>query len=176
MTSSTPSNNTVDDSNINDSQVVDITERSTFFQISRIMLIHAERTIDIFTHTLEPGIVNHKSVIKALKALPRHATAARLRILIQESRETVTECAAFVEMARKYSSFVECRRLGEIKEIKPASWMTVDRDKYISRHNPHSYQGTACRRDKATVRTLTERFDEHWEKSVPDPEIRRLCV
>ncbi|VAW75720.1 hypothetical protein MNBD_GAMMA12-1570 [hydrothermal vent metagenome] len=175
MTSRTP-HHIEDKTKTNQSQVIDITERSTFFQISRTILIHANHTIDIFTCKLEPDIVNHKTVIKALKALPRHSSKARLRILIQESRDAVIECATFVEMARKYSSFIECRRLGEIKEIKPTSWMTVDRETYISRQHSQLFQATACHQDKLTVRTLTERFDEHWEKSVPDPELRRLLI
>ncbi len=177
MTSTEPQDLSEDiNATSSDSLAVEISNRSTFHQISRIMLLHAKRTIDIYAFKLEPDIVNHESVINALKILPRQYSKARLRILVQESRETVTECAAFVEMARKYSSFVEFRRMGDLKETNPASWMTVDNDKYITRNNYHSYHGKACHLDKPVVQTLNELFNEQWEKSTPDPELRRLFV
>jgi len=176
MTSSQQKDTTENTENKDESLAVEIDQRSTFHQISRIMLLHAKHTIDIFAFKLEPDIVNHESVINALKMLPRQCKTARLRVLVHESRETVSECAAFIEMARKYSSFVEFRRLGDLKETNPASWMTVDQDKYITRKNYHSYKGKASRQDKLQVRTLSELYDELWEKSLPDPELRRLCV
>ena len=160
----------------NNALSVEIDTRTTYHQISRIMMMHAKHSIDIYAFKLEPEIVNHKSVIAALKRLPQQTSSARIRILVQESRESVTECAPFVEMARKYTSFIEFRRLGDLKETNPASWMTVDQDKYITRINYHSYQGKACHQDKLEVRNLKEIFNERWEKSPPDPELRRLIV
>jgi len=155
---------------------IEIDNRANYHQISRIMLLNAKRSIDIHAFKLEPEIVSHQSVIDALKQLPLHSSNAKIRILIQESRETVTECAAFVEMARKYSSMVEFRRLTDLTETTPASWMTIDQEKYITRTNYHSYHGKAGRQDKLTVRKLTAIFDEQWEKSEPDPELRQITI
>lgn len=155
---------------------VEIDNRSIYHQISRVMLLHAKRTIDIYAFKLDPEIVNHKTVIQALKLLPQQSSSARIRILVQESRESISECAAFVEMARKYSSLVEFRKVVDLIESTPSSWMTVDQDKYITRTNSYSYHGKACHQDKSRVRDLTKQFEEIWEKSEPDPEMRRLVI
>ena len=68
------------------------------------------------------------------------------------------------------------RQLGEQDRDFNQAFLVADGTGVLHRPQSELYDGTLNFNDPGQAKVLLERFEELWEQSAPDPELRRLHV
>ncbi|WP_303908697.1 DUF7931 domain-containing protein [Thiohalomonas denitrificans] len=143
-------------------------------QIARSMAEQAGRTIHIFTTDLDPAVFNQVDFIEAIARMARSHSRARVSVLVQDSAKAVNRGHRLVELARRLSSRVEIRKpVAEYSDLKE-TFMVADGRGYFHRIQPDRYEGQARFHDPLQCREYVQRFDEIWQRSHGDRELRRV--
>jgi len=136
----------------------------------------AQRTIRIFTRDLEALVYNTQEFIVAVTGLASLGQYSHVLILIQDSTYVVKNGHRLVELAYRLSSKIKLRKpCYEYRNYNEA-FLVADKDGLIHRRLADRYEGTASFHNPMEARKLAKFFDEVWEKSEPDPELRRLYL
>ncbi len=138
------------------------------------LVTQARRTIDIFTQDLEPMVYDHQPILDAVRQLALRSRRSRVRVLVKDSRRAVKDGHRLVELARHLSSFVEIRKAHEDVKDAADTFLIADGIGTLHRTLATSYEGTLNFRAPLHARRLEQWFTEVWERSTPDPELRRL--
>ncbi len=140
------------------------------------MTQQARRTLDIFTHQLDHRLYNHRDFTEALKVLATRSRHSLIRILIKDSTPLVKEGSLILPLAQRISSRIQIRKPpGEFAEVAE-EFLVADRKGLVHRKLASRYEGEADFNDPMRCRLLLKFFDECWEKSGADPELRHLVI
>lgn len=132
------------------------------------------RTLDILTADMEPAIYDQQPLLEAVRQLAVRSRRSRVRVLVRDPQRTVKGGHRLVELARHLSSFIEIRKTPEDLEEFWEAFVIADQQGVLHRKLATRYEGTACFRAPVQARQLTHWFTEIWERSTPDPELRRI--
>lgn len=134
----------------------------------------AQRSLLLLSAILDPRIYDQQPFLDALHSLGTESELSRIRILLLDNQRLVKHHHRLLELARRLTSRVEIRRpIAEYAE-RSEEYLVVDGRGYIYREHAGEYAGWADYHDPLTARRLTEEFQEAWDHSQPDPELRRL--
>ena len=136
----------------------------------------AQRSIRIFTRDLETFVYNTQDFIEAVTKLATLSQFTLIHILIQDSTNVVKNGHRLVELAYRLSSKIKLRNPSREYRIFNNAFLVVDEDGFIHRNLADRYEGIANFHNPHEARNLTKFFDDAWEKSNPDPELRRLHI
>lgn len=143
---------------------------------ARRMAEQARRTILIHSRNLDPAIYDEQEFVDAVSKLARSSRFAEIRILVQDSTPVVQRGHRIINLAYQLTSFIKIRRPGEMFREYNQAFMVVDDRGYIHRPHADRYEGSASFNDPLRVVELTQYFNQVWEHSQPDPNIRRLSI
>jgi hypothetical protein len=136
----------------------------------------ASRHLAIFTQDLEPLILDQADFVSAVKELALKSKFSRIRILVKDSNRAVKEGHRLMNLAQRLSSYIEVRRLsGDYANIAEA-FIIADERGLLYRPLASRFEGIADTNDPFQAREKLHQFDEMWERSDPDPELRRLGI
>ena len=134
----------------------------------------AHRTIRLFTTDMDPAVFDRAVLVEAMARLAREHSRARIHILVQDSGQAVTQGHRLVELARRLSSRVEIRKpIPEYRDLTE-NFMVVDGKGYLLRVQSQRFDGQASFHDPFRCRELVGRFEEIWQRSHNDLQLRRL--
>ncbi|MBI5462135.1 MAG: hypothetical protein HY941_08140 [Gammaproteobacteria bacterium] len=139
-----------------------------------LLASQARRTIELFTSDLEPALYDQAPFIDALAQLALSSPRARVRILAKDFERTVKEGHRLVELTRRLSSYVEIRRVHEDYRDNNETFLLVDDYGLLHRRHAARFEGTFSCKAPLEVRRLRAFFDEVWNRSEPDADVRRL--
>ena len=138
------------------------------------MVEQGQFTLRLFTPNLDPRIFDTIEFIEATKKLALTSTHTKVYILIIDPTLAVTRGHRIVELARKISSHIFIHRADEEDQDRVDSFMIVDDVGIIHRPHADRYEGSVEFNNPGRARLLTKEFKDAWERSVPEPELRRL--
>jgi hypothetical protein len=79
-----------------------------------------------------------------------------------------------IDLAQRLSSKIEIRKpIAEYADIN-RTFFVADEAGYVSRPLAERYEGVANFSDRLSARNLVNTFNEVWERSQQDPQLRRL--
>ena len=137
----------------------------------------ANRRISIYTPDLESGIYDHDAFLEVAKRLVLSKRYARIRVLISEPSRAVRNGNRFVSLGRPsetpISSFAMFTRTTGIIG-KP--FLVADDEALIYRVDAARWEGIADSYEPAVARRYLGLFDEIWNASVVEQELRELRV
>ncbi|HLU61653.1 MAG TPA: hypothetical protein VKZ99_04815 [Gammaproteobacteria bacterium] len=136
----------------------------------------ARRALAIFSHELEPQVYDTLEFLEAAKALALSASRARIRILLVDSTRAVREGHRLVELARRLSSFFEIRKPHPDDAGIPETFIIADEKALLHRPLATRWEGQASLHDPLRAREKLKLFEEIWQRSEPDPEMRQLRI
>ena len=137
------------------------------------LLPQGRRTLRILAPELDPELLSREPVVSALAGMVRIGPMTRIRVLLADSTAAVQKGHLLVPLARRFTSYIEMRLLEDPESSGPA-WLVLDEQAVIWRPDYRSYAGGyVCGLDPHAARMVRE-FDTEWERSQPDPELRRL--
>lgn len=138
------------------------------------MVGQGQFSLRLFTPNLDSRIFDTSEFIAAVKNLALASTHSKIYILIVDPTQAVTRGHRIVELARRISSHIFIHRADEEDQDRVDSFMVVDDVGIIHRPHADRYEGSAQFNNPGEARLLTKEFKDAWERSVPEPELRRL--
>lgn len=140
------------------------------------MVEQGKFTLKLFTPNLDPRIYDTNEFIEAVKKIALSSSRSKVYILLQDPTIVVTRGHRIVELARRISSHIFIHRASEDDQERIDSFLIVDEIGLI--HRPHSdrYEGTVEFNNPGEARLLVKDFNNAWERSFPEPELRRLHI
>lgn len=143
-------------------------------EVALAMTQQARRSIVILTRDLDHPLYDTPEFEQAAFELARGSQYARIRVLVQDSSRAVKNGHRLVGLAQRLSSRIEIRNPTEEYADVNHAFFVSDQTGYISRKLADRYEGTANFNDRLAARNLVNFFDEIWERSQQDPQLRRL--
>ena len=137
----------------------------------------AQREVAIFSQQLEPLLYNHAEICEALSQLARKSKLSRIRIIAIQTRNVLAQGHCLITLAQRLSSYVQIRNPSttELKRFSE-SWLIIDNHSMCRINNPDRYEGKLIESDRLEVKNQLEFFDNAWENSSPDPNVRQLNI
>jgi len=138
------------------------------------MASQGQRSLKLFTPNLDPRIFDNEEFIDAVKKVALHNPRSYVNILILDPSEVVSRGHRIVELARRISSHVFIHRADEEDHDHVDTFMIIDDVGIIRRAHNDRFEGLAEFNNPAEARLLLKTFNDAWERSQPEPELRRL--
>jgi predicted GNAT family N-acyltransferase len=138
------------------------------------MARQGQRSLNLFTPNLDPRVFDNEEFIEAVKKIALHNPRSRVNILILNPAEVVSRGHRIVELARKISSHIFINRADTEDQHHVDTFMVVDNVGIIRRAHNDRFEGLAEFNNPGEARLLLKTFNEAWERSQPEPELRRL--
>lgn len=134
----------------------------------------ARRHIALFTPDLELNLYDQTPFIDALTQLAINNARAQIRVLIKDSQAAIKHGHRLIELSRRLSSYIEIRRVHSDYQDYNESFLLVDSYGLLHRLQANRFEGYISCKAALEVRRLQAYFDEVWNRSEPDIELRRL--
>lgn len=138
------------------------------------MAKQGQRSLKLFTPNLDARIFDNDAFIEAVKNIALHNPRSKVSILIIDPSEVVSRGHRIVELARRISSYVFIHRAAAEDQDHVDTFMIVDDVGIIRRAHNDRFEGLAEFNNPGEARLLLKRFNDAWERSQPEPELRRL--
>ena len=139
-----------------------------------LLATQARRQLELFTPDLEPALYDQTNFVEALARLVVDNPRARIRILAKDLERTLREGHRLVELRRRLSSYVEIRRVHEDYRDDNQSFLLTDDYGLLHRRFAARFEGSLSCKAPLEVRHLRALFNEIWDRSEPDANLRRL--
>ncbi|MCZ6526007.1 MAG: hypothetical protein O6928_05540 [Gammaproteobacteria bacterium] len=140
------------------------------------MAQQCKRTIEIVSRELDPPFFDTEEFVEACKKMILANRNAKLRIIVFEPQAIVARGHRLLNLAGTLSSFFEFRKPDlEYSNFNEALFIT-DSTGYVHRQNIERFEGIVNFNDKRQSKYLLQKFDDIWEKSAPDSNMRQLHI
>ncbi len=140
------------------------------------MLQQAQRSVLVFSRQLDGRLYDRAEFSLALNHLARQHPRTQLRILLQQTDPLIKHGHRIIELSRRMSSVIQIRAVHESFRRHNQAFMVFDERGIISRQYADRYEGVANYNDASEAKQLSAFFNEVWELSQPDPNLRRLHI
>jgi predicted GNAT family N-acyltransferase len=143
---------------------------------AQLMIKQARRSLNLFTPNLDPRVFNNDAFIEAVKKLAISHPHSKVNILILDPSDVVSRGHRIVELARRISSRIAIHRADKEDQNRVDTFMIVDNVGIIRRAHNDRFEGLVEFNNPAEARLLTKTFNDAWERSRPEPELRCLHI
>ncbi|HYW93573.1 MAG TPA: hypothetical protein VFA95_14130 [Gammaproteobacteria bacterium] len=135
----------------------------------------ARREVCLLSPALDPLLYGRAEFLSAVREFLLGSTRARLRVLVHDGQVPMRHGHPLVPLLRRFSSQAECRRVASDLRERADSVLLVDGRTLVQRPDAAGYEGHVDT-DPQRARTEQAQFDEIWNHSEPDRELRRLYL
>ena len=128
----------------------------------------------LYSPDLAPRLTDRPELADALRRLALSSPRARVRLLCCDAREAARGGNALLRLVASLPSRCALHHVNPEDEAPEELFAFADRRAALRQpraESPHAHVATAA---PTLARECAERFDPLWERSVPDPEARRL--
>lgn len=143
---------------------------------AKMMAEQSRREISIISRALDPLVYNVPAFVDAVKQMLLSNRRARMRIIVFESQTIVRRGHLLLNLAENMPSYIEFRTPIRARYDFNESLFVADSTAYLYRNNAERFDGLLNFKDKRKCKVLLDVFEEMWERSTPDPNLRRLSL
>jgi len=147
-----------------------------FREKAEMLVGRAQREIRIFSLRLEPGIYANNTFCDAIYTFATSHPLARVRILVKDIAQVIHHTHQLHELCLRLPSRIQIRKLETREECLHTEFMLVDRTGILYKQEPERFVGYVVPHAPLEAVQLVEEFDNLWEQSELDPELRRLHI
>ena len=140
------------------------------------LMQQARRTLCLYSPDLEPWLYNHSSIAQACTQFVLSHRNSTLRILLRDSSRAVRDGHRLIGLSRKLSSHIQIRRCHADYPVPDGAFLLADDHGLLMRPEPDQFGGYAHYQDAARVRQLQRLFDQTWDTSITDPDLRSFLL
>lgn len=140
------------------------------------MADRALREFLLFERTLDPALYDRRPFVSAIRRLALARAGLPVRILIFDSRQASATGHRLIELSRRLTSRIAIRRVEEDDRKRPDAFLIADECSYLHRQIATTMAAIVDFDDPAEARRLRATFEQIWERSAADPELRRLFI
>jgi hypothetical protein len=136
----------------------------------------ANRWISIYTPDLEEGIYDQEVFLEVAKRLVLAKRYARIRVLISEPHRLAKVGHKFVTLGRRLNTYIQFRNVNEEYRDHREAFLIADKQALMYRAEARRWEGVADTYEPAVARRYLGLFDEIWDASAYQQELRELRV
>ena len=138
----------------------------------------AHHKINIFSQQLDAPLYDNDEFEKYIFNLANSHRSAEVRILLQNSSHAMQHSHRLVRLAQKLTSSILIRKPAEKYKDLGQAYITIDGVGmlYRAQGDVKSYNATANFMSPQNTSELDASFNEIWDHSDPDPQLRRLSI
>lgn len=135
----------------------------------------ARRDLGMFSHHLDPGLLDRSDVLEALRRFATRSGERRVRILLQDAATPQRDDAPLLTLAQRLPSTFSFRQVEDpVDTGYRAAYAFSDTGGMSFRPLGDRFQGEGGRRVPVPARRLQREFERAWERSRPCVEYRAL--
>ena len=132
------------------------------------------KKIDIISRSFDSFIYDNTDFIEAVRQLSIASKFTKVRILLKDSDPMVKNGHRIIDLIQQLTSSIEVRQISEEYKSSNEAYSLFDERGLIYLKHADRYDGIANFNRPRLAAELTAYFNEVWERSVPDPNLRRL--
>lgn len=140
------------------------------------MASQCRQSMDLFTHDLEPLVYDREPFLQAARSLVTRNRHTKIRVLVQDSKHAVSHGHRLIEIARRFTSSIELHRPGKEFSGYIEAMLIADGTGFLHKPVATRFEGSANFKGTLRTKELQKIFDEAWDSSQPDQEMRRLYI
>lgn len=151
-------------------------DAQAFNREARALAKRAHREIRIFSKNLDPKIYDNDEFAQLLLELGRSHPYAEINILVKNPHLLVQNGHKLLHLYHHLPSRIQMRSLNDSIKTLHTEFMLVDQAGILYNQSNDRYAGYAVNHAPREALDLTGNFDDMWEHSEPDPELRSLPI
>lgn len=159
-----------------DAELLSFDTRARNRGLAAQLAAQAHRSLTILTPDLEAPVYDAAEIIDAVSRLATRGRFCEVRILVGDSGFAMRHGHRLIETARRFTSTVQMHRPAPQHRDFSEGFMVVDETGYLYKPVASRYEGKASFHDGPRCRDLLKQFQEWWDVSTPDQELRRLHI
>lgn len=136
----------------------------------------ATRSIDIISKHFDSSVFDTPDFIEAIKQLSISSKFTKIRILIKDSEPMTKNGHRIIELIQQLTSSIEVRKISDEYKSYNEAFCLYDAKGVIYLRYADRYNGLANFNRPRLAAELTNFFNEVWEHSAADPNLRRLYI
>lgn len=137
----------------------------------------ARRQLRIYSRELDPGLLDHASVVDALRRFATGTRGSEVQVLLQDAANPQRALAPLLNLAQRLPSVFHFREVREpVDKAYAAAFMANDMSGYYFRALGHRFDGEIDLDGAGRARQLRDEFGRVWERSRPCTEYRALGI
>ena len=140
------------------------------------LIQQAQRSLCLYSDDLEPWLYHHSSVQQACTRFLLSSPRARLRILLRDPTRAVKEGHRLLALSRRLSSNLHIRKLNPDYASEELAYLIADDRGLFLRPELDQQSGYTLYNDPARVRQRQTQFDQAWDTSITDPDLRSFLL
>lgn len=153
-----------------------VTSRGENTDIVLALANQARRNLRLITPDLEPELYDNAAFVEAVQTLALRSPRTFIRVLVQDTARVIKSGHRLIELARRLSANVAIHVPGHEHKEFARSMLIADEVGFLQRNLADRYHGIADFNAPRIARDMARQFDEMWDKSLPDPNLRRLFI
>lgn len=140
------------------------------------MAQQCRRSLHILSRDLDALIYDKPDFIDAIAQLLRRSRYVEIQVLVHDSTQAVKQGHRLISLHQKFTSYIHYRRIhSEFKDYNQALYIADDIG-FVYRDHADRYEATINYCDSRLAKEYHKQFDEIWQVSEPDPQVRRLYI
>lgn len=140
------------------------------------LLQQARFNLSLYSPDLEAWLYSHSSVQDACTQFLLASPKNRLRILVRDVGRPVRQGHRLLNLARRITSNLHIRRINPDQPGDESAYLLADDRGLLLREQPEQYAGYALYNDPGRVRQRQAQFDQAWDISLSDPDLRSFLL
>lgn len=140
------------------------------------LVSQGKRSLYIYSRDLDHPIYDNPPFVEAVRKLALYSSYSQIRILVRNSEKIVSRGHGLVALAQQLSSFIQIRKPAPDYDGYNEAFLVVDKMGVLHRRLSDRYEGEVSFHAPEQGAVLVKFFDEVWELSEPDPQLRRLHI
>jgi hypothetical protein len=141
-----------------------------------LMANQGRKTLEIVSRELDPQVYDDQRVADALKQLALYSRYSKIRILVFETTAIAKRGHRLLDLAMKLPSFIEIRKPGKEHRTFNQAFLIADGVGYIHQPDAARYEAQMDFKRRKIAGALQKTFDDMWDKSEADMNLRRLNI
>jgi hypothetical protein len=143
-------------------------------ELSLSLVDQARRTLVIVSRNMDPRITNNLEFCTAVRDLALRSKLSHVRMLVRDVEPMVKDSHCLLELTRRLTTFMEIRIQGKDYRDFNEAFLVADETGYLHRRFSDRFDGVACFNDRLKSRELNRLFQQMWDASATDPNLKRL--
>ena len=144
--------------------------------VATCMVQQCTRFLDIISRQLDPPIFNTPEFIGALRQLINKKRQPLVRIIVFEPETIVRNGHHLLDLAGRYSSFIELRKASAEFHGYNECLLVADETAYVHRNSASRYEASANFNDRRQSKLYLDNFMTMWNQGSPDPNLRPIKI
>jgi hypothetical protein len=136
----------------------------------------AQRLLSIFTQDLEPLIYGEEPFLEAIKRLVLARSYAKVRVLLADPSRAMVDNNRFLALARRLTSCIDLRAMSPEYPASAGAFIIADDKALVYRLRMDRWDGISDLNDPAVVRRYLNFFDEVWQTSMQESQMRQMLM